>query len=243
MAKADFLIVGAQKCGTTTLHHHLVTHPDLFLPATKEVHFFDDDSRDWTAPDYSDYDAVFSAAEPGRLCGEITPAYMLHRRFLERIRVYNPQIRLIAILRDPIRRAWSNWRMEVSRDAEDLPFPQAIREGRERRTHDWRVYSYVDRGFYAGQIANMFDLFPRENCHFLLTDDLAVQPGKAVNDICAFLGCRPVQNIAPAVIQPIKSRDLGSISAQDSSYLAGLYAEDVRKTASLIGRDLDGWLR
>ena len=51
LAKADFLIVGAQKCGTTTLHHHLVTHPDLFLPATKEVHFFEEDSRDWTDTD------------------------------------------------------------------------------------------------------------------------------------------------------------------------------------------------
>lgn len=242
MPRVSFLIVGAQKSGTTTLHHHLSAHPELFLPACKEVHFFDDDSRDWQAPDHQAYEAHFSSAEPGRVCGEATPAYMLHRRFLERVHRYNAQMRVIAILRDPIQRAWSNWRMEVTRDAEDLPFSQAIREGRGRAKDDWRTYSYVERGFYAPQIANMVALFGRENCHFLLTDDLAADPDRALKGLCAFLGCRPPLNIRPAVIRPLESQDLGTIPPHDAAYLASLYARDLRRTAELIGRDLDAWL-
>lgn len=243
MPKASFLVVGAQKCGTTTLHHHLATHPELSLPARKELHFFDDDGHNWSAPDYAAYEAAFAPAGPGELRGEITPAYMLHRRFMERIRRYNPQMRLIAILRDPVQRAWSNWRMEVTRNAETLPFSQAIREGRHRTARDWRVFSYVERGFYARQIANMLELFPRENCHFLLTDDLAADPRTAVTEICTFLNRRPPTDVEPAVIRPLESRALGSLSPQDAAYLASVYADDIRRTAELIGRDLGGWLR
>ena len=184
-----------------------------------------------------------SQTQDQTLSAEITPVYMLHRRFLERIHTYNPHVRLIAILRDPVRRAWSNWRMEFTRGAEDLPFSQAIRDGRQGTNDDWRRFSYVERGFYANQIANILDLFPRENCHFLLTDDLAEDPLKAVNDICSFLTCRPLQSIQPAVIRPVESLELGPLPPQDAAYLASLYGEDVQRTAGLIGRDLSAWLR
>jgi hypothetical protein len=243
LPKVSFLVVGAQKSGTTTLHHHLAQQPDLYLPDRKELHFFDADSLDWSNPDYQTYEAFFAAATVGQICGEVTPAYMLHRRFLQRIQAYNPEMRLIAILRHPVERAWSNWRMLVTQDAETLPFSQAIREGRTRIAKDWRAYSYVERGFYADQIANMLELFPARNCHFVLTDDLARDPTAAITGICAFLDCPPPRlPVPPQMLRPLESRDLGALSPEDSAYLSRLYADDIRRTARLIGRNLDGWL-
>ncbi len=106
MAKVSFLVVGAQKAGTTTLYSHLAGHPPLFMSRRKELHFFDSDEHDWEHPDYTGFEAHFADASPGQICGEVTPIYMFRRRFLERIRRYNPHIRLVAILRNPISRAF-----------------------------------------------------------------------------------------------------------------------------------------
>ncbi|MFC3088051.1 sulfotransferase family protein [Tabrizicola soli] len=216
MPKVSFLVVGAQKSGTTTLHHHLAQQPDLYLPGCKEVHFFDGDSRDWSSPDYRAYEAFLTAAASTQICGEATPAYMVHRRFLERIRAYNPQMRLIAVLRHPVERAWSNWRMLVTQGAETLPFAQAIRDRRNRIAKNWRAYSYVERGFYADQIANILDLFPAGNCHFLLTEDLARDPTAAIGGTCALLDCpSPRLPVQPKVVKLLESRNLGPLSPNE----------------------------
>ena len=112
--RVDFAIAGVQKAGTTALFDYLSDEPELSLSHVKETHFFDDDERDWARPDYAPYHALFDAPD-GRLRGEATPIYLYWPKVLERICAYNPAMKLIVVLRDPVERAWSHWRMEFAR--------------------------------------------------------------------------------------------------------------------------------
>ena len=129
--QVNFLIAGAQKGGTTALFDYLAGFPDIAMPGTKELHFFDCEAQDWDAPDYAAYHERFPNPA-GRPCGEATPIYSYWPNSLERIATYNPAMRLILVLRDPVQRAWSHWRMEYARGPETEPFAWCIREGRQR---------------------------------------------------------------------------------------------------------------
>ncbi len=129
--RIDFIVVGAQKAGTTALHEYLASDPNYAVSKTKELHFFDDETCDWSAPDYARYHAQFDWDRPA-IRGETTPIYLYWPQSLERIAAYRPDIRLVAMLRDPVERAWSHWKMERSRGVETGDFSWCIREGRRR---------------------------------------------------------------------------------------------------------------
>ncbi len=146
---------GVQKAGTTTLFRYLQAHPQLAAPSRKETHFFDDETIDWANPDYGRLGSFFPESLGARRAFDATPIYLFWPPSLARIRAHNPDAKLMFMFRDPIERAWSQWNMETRRGADDLPFASAVREGRKRLKDNhqlgnaWRVYSYVERGFYA----------------------------------------------------------------------------------------------
>lgn len=246
--KVDFLVVGVQKAGTTALHAFLETHPSLALPiGEKEVHFFDQEEFDWDNPDYSDYHQCFEP-KAGQLVGEITPIYSYWQPCAERIYKYNPDMKLIMCLRDPVRRAFSNWEMEMSRGDERYKFPKAIRRGRRRVAKKGqygchRTFGYVERGFYAEQINRLLAYFPREQLHIFDFEHFKRQRDAVLDGVCSFLGIAPF-DVYPENTehQPtVKRADLGSILPDDAAYLADLYRSDTRKTAELTGLDLSHW--
>lgn len=242
----NFMIAGVQKAGTTALHHFLRCHPDIFMPARKELHFFNQDkATDWSAPDYAAYHQHFADASGYPLRGEATPAYCFMPKAAARIHAYNPAARLILMLRDPVSRAHSQWRMEVTRGDEDLTFSQAIREGRQREGYNLLHHSYVERGFYLGQIQRLRGLFGQDQCLILLNDDLRDDLQGVLDQCWHFLGCDAGRAPRPAnsVIRPMESDpQLAPISAQDAAYLRRIYATDIAATAKAIGRDLAHWL-
>lgn len=246
--RVSFLIVGAQKGGTTALHGQLQSVPDLYLHPAKELHFFDIDadrngSIDWSRPDHAGYEAQFSAARQDQICGEATPIYMFHPQSLDRIHAYNPRMKLVAILRQPAQRAWSHWRMETTRKRDGMPFSQAIREGRTRVAQNFRTFSYVERGFYGKQIRAMLSLFSPRQCHFLLDEDLRHQPEAALESLCRFLGvAAPSLPIRTEVEYFRSDPALARPDRDDITYLNALYHDDIADTAALIGRDLSHWL-
>lgn len=235
-ARVDFIIAGVQKAGTTALFDHLSELPDLALSDVKETHFFDDESQDWSDPDYDAYHRRFPAPD-GRLRGEATPIYTYWPGALERIATYRPDIRLIVMLRDPVERAWSHWRMERSRGAETEPFGWCIRQGRQRlfSATPWghhREFSYVERGFYAEQAARMFELFPRSQVLIVQAEHLRSDPEETLGRLCAFLGLP-----APG---PVRRREIHvgpemeGLDPRDADYLRGLYARDQARLAELL---------
>lgn len=233
----NFLVAGVQKGGTTALFDYLSDYGDIALPSEKELHFFDDESQDWSHPDYDGYHARFPEVG-GRPAGEATPIYAYWPRSLERICAYNPAMRLILVLRDPVERAWSHWRMETARGAETQPFGWCVREGRQRcfDAEPWghhREFSYVERGFYGEQLERIFEIFPRRQVLLLTSDGLRADPGAALGQVRTFLGLPPAP--APAPRRSHVGPDAGAPDPADVAFLRHIYAADAERLAALTG--------
>ncbi len=245
----DFLVGGVQKGGTTALHAHLADLPGVRLASVKEAHFFDDETVDWAAPDYGPYHALFPPQDD-RPAGEVTPIYLYWPNCLERIAAYDAGIKLVFLFRDPVERAWSQWRMEYARGWETEPFAWAIREGRARvdtpeAPGHHRVFSYVERGFYGAQLERLFALFPREQVLLLRSEDLKRESDATVRRVCRFIGAEePVEAVAPRRELVGKDIDYGgsTLTEADRRYLRGLYREDTQTFARLSGLDVGDWL-
>lgn len=239
--RVDFMVIGTHKGGTTALHAYLAEQPAFSVPAAKELHFFDDEAVDWARPDYRAYHRRFAADGWERIVGEATPIYCFWPQSLERIAAYNPAARLVFLLRDPVERAWSHWKMEVARGNERRPFAWCIREGRARlgagqpEGHR-RAFSYVERGFFGGQLERLLGLFPRRQLLILRSEDLRRRPNAALARLSAFLGAPPPQPVRPRLVHVAADIPYGSVlEPADVAYLRSLYAEDDTRLRRLTG--------
>jgi len=169
----EFLLVGAAKAGSTTIHDVLDQHKDIYLPVSKELHFFDDDSayakgRQW-------YESNFSKARAGQVAGEATPAYMSYPATAQRINeTLGDDIKLIFSLREPVSRAYSEFLHNRRRGFLEGEFEDAIEreiDGNELSAWDRRKFSFINRGYYARQISGFLKIFPRENMFFVIVEE------------------------------------------------------------------------
>lgn len=248
-AKVDLIIAGVQKGGTTALFDHLRDFPQIGLSRIKETHFFDDEARvDWSAPDYAAYHALFP--ETATIRAEATPIYAYWPNAIERIRAYHPGMKIILILRDPIERAWSHWKMEYARGLETQPFDWCIRAGRARVASGdptapgyHRVHSYVERGFYARQIERVLAAFPATQVRLFGSERLRADPEAILHEICAFVGiAAPTHPVRPRAVHVGREMDYPSmLTADDIALLQGIYAEDVAAVREMPGRVGNDW--
>jgi len=243
-----FFIAGVQKGGTTALDSVLRKHPSIQMAKVKEVHHFDDDAIDWSAPDHSRLHAAYDWEANGAVRGEATPITLYWPNALERLRCYNPRAKLLIGLRNPTFRAFSHWRMETKRGWDSLPFRQAI--GPEGRQRVWnapggvhRVFSYVERGLYACQVERLLTLFPRHQVLFFRTDRLWLEPGQVLDEVQDFIEVERRLAAQHRYVVPIDSSDFGPIPAEQRQMLDQVLAADIKCTAALSGLDLSDWLQ
>lgn len=241
MRQLDFFIVGVQKGGTTALDRMLRAHPSIQMSAKKEIHFFDNEQIDWSAPEYGPLHDQFDWSREA-LRGEATPIYIYWPHSMERLARYNPSARLIVCLRHPVYRAHSHWRMETKRGRDNLAFADAIRAGRARVGEAHRTYSYVERGFYASQLRRAFGLFDRRCMLFLRTDDLWSRTGHQLERVYRFLGVPPIEAASREYVVLVDTAGMEAMTDSDRDYLWRLYADDIAETAELTGLDLTDWL-
>jgi hypothetical protein len=191
----DFVVVGAQKGGTTTLFEHLRRHPDLCLPADKEAPFFNRPELFSRGVDHL-FDTYFPHPLPvGKLLGTVTPQYMCIAGCADRLASAFPSARLVAILRDPVDRAYSHYRMAVRRGMEERSFDDAIAamladDGavEAARASKALAETYVAWGEYGRTLSDYRDRFPAEQLLVALTDDLERDPAGVMAAIHGFLG-------------------------------------------------------
>ena len=187
----DFIIIGTQRGGTTSLYRYLAAHPEIGQASRKEVHYFDryyENGMDW-------YLAHFPERGEYRLVGEASPYYVFHPEAPERILAAVPQAKFILLLRNPVDRAYSQYQMKVERGLETLPFAEAIEREPERlaATDDpldpaWRHHSYLARGVYVNQIKRWFEYFPRDQFLIIKSEDFYAEPVQILHQTQAFLG-------------------------------------------------------
>jgi hypothetical protein len=243
--KVDFVIGGTQKGGTSALDAFLRQHPEICMPNDlKEVHFFDrEEMFRASKPDYEKYHAHFQPASQHRVIGEASPIYMYWNNAPSRIWSYNPQMKWILLLRNPVERAYSAWNMERQRDAEPLSFEDAIAQESERCREalplQHRIFSYADRGFYAAQLRRLFNIFGTENCLILLNEDLQREHERSLHNVFAFLGVD--QSIKPAQGRVFEHGYDKSLEPELYARLIKMFYFDIREVERLTGRDLSEW--
>jgi hypothetical protein len=179
----DFLVIGAHKSGTTALFQYLRHHPQLFLPPEKEIAFFSNDS--WFTQGWDKFaQEFFSQASNDNLLGTVTPQYMAYSHVPQRIRETMPDIKLIALLRNPVDRAFSHFRMAVRTNSENRAFEQVISEPQKEEA----LTGYLSLGEYGRILSRYRQYFPKERLLILFADDLETRPQFVLDSIARYLG-------------------------------------------------------
>lgn len=181
----DFLVIGAHKSGTTALFQYLRRHPQIFMPPEKEVSFFS--NEEWFAKGWQPFaQEFFKQAPTDALWGKVTPQYMAYPHVPERIAVNVPRVKLIALLRNPIDRAFSHYRMALRLNHETRTFDEIV-------THRVATSSSTDffsLGEYGRILAKFLKYFPTDQLLVVFTEDLEHQPQQLLDSILAYLGLR-----------------------------------------------------
>src|SRR5205085_11329026 len=216
-------------------------HPEICMPTTrKELHFFD---REEDNTDYKKYHVNFKPKPQHRAIGEASPIYMYWETAPYRIWKYNPKMNWLLALRNPVERAFSAWNMETKRGKEKLPFAEAIEKEAERCREalplQHRVYSYVDRGFYAHQVRRLFNIFGIRNVLILLSEELRSDHKKTLRRVFEFLDVD--SSFVPPEASVFEQEYSGKIDNQLRTRLIDMFDFDITEQETLIGRGLWWW--
>jgi hypothetical protein len=200
----NFIIIGAAKSGTTALYHYLRQHPEIYMSPVKEPrHFaFDPQELNFAGPgdaelhrssilDPAQYEALFKGANAThKALGEASPVYMCSPKAADRIAKKLPQVKLIAILRHPVDRAYSHYMHLIRDNVEPITeFEQALAAEDERVDKNWEYrWRYKALGFYSQQLERFFNLFDRRQIKIYLYEEFDKQPQQVLRDIYQFLG-------------------------------------------------------
>jgi len=244
----DFVIIGTQRGGTTSLHAYLNAHPQVMTPATKELHFLTDRHKrghDWYLGQFPE------ELPPDVITGEATPYALFHPLAPQRLQETAPAAKSIVLLRNPVDRAYSHFLLERSRGEEKLDFAAALDaeqerlDGEEARLSQDPAYasdphkhaSYMARGEYAGQLERWFGVFPKKQILIIRSEDLYERTAEAFSRVADFL------EINPDVKIPFATHNQSSGSPLDPAIrrrLSEHFAPFNARLADLLGWD-PGW--
>jgi hypothetical protein len=241
--RLDFIVGGAQKSGTTALHYFLKRNPQIALPDRQELHFFDDEEIFSRPIDYELLHRHFRSIGRSTIAGEITPSYLYWEPAMERIANYNPEIKLVVLLRNPIDRAFAHWNMQRFKDREPLDFLDALKEERQRITDmpsiESRRFAYVDRGFYSDQLDRVFKFFSREQVEIVKFEDFRDRKQETLDEIFEFLCVKPLRHVRD------KDRNVvpyeRAMRPDERKYLSGVFSAEITKLEQMLGWDLSDW--
>jgi hypothetical protein len=247
MPLPDFLIIGAPKAGTTALHAALATHPVLYMSPVKEPKFFltagpppsrgggPGDIQTWREHVWrrEDYEALFAGAPAGQLRAESTPFYLYDHPAQRRIRDLIPNVRMIAMLRDPVERAHSNWAHLWSAGLDPIgDFVKACADEDRRVAAGWaQFWHYTRLGRYGEQLEHLYTVVPQEQVLVLRYRDLVDSPVQTLDQICAFLGVE--QGIVTEVPRE-------NVTAHPDESLGHRAVSSVIRSAAAVSRHLPG---
>jgi hypothetical protein len=253
----DFLVVGSTRCGSTSIYHYLTAHPAVAPAVRKEIHFFDNQfSRGvgWYRRQFPSLvlgPLVARVRRRAFATGESTPYYLFHPHAARRVAAVAPAMRLVALVRDPVDRAWGDYHNKVARGFETLSFAEALdAEDRrlagevERMAEDESYYSFAHQHFtyrakgrYSEQLERWLSYFPREQLLVLRSEDLYADPTGATRSVASFLG---LPDWRPTNRDEYHRRPKPRMDPGLRRELAAYYAPWNRRLGELLGTD-PGW--
>lgn len=261
MILPNFIILGAAKAGTTALYHYLQQHPEIGMSRIKETNYLalKDDTLDFRGPGDCDYIRRFTiTTEAGyhdqfahcagkKAVGEASPLYLYDPKVPGEIEALVPTAKLIAILRNPVDRAYSAF-LHLIRDRRETTadFLEALQLEPSRIDDRWEhIWHYIAMGRYAEQLERYLARFPREQIRVILYDDFRADPASVLTDIIRFL------EVGPGHQFDLSIRHNEGLAFADRPRLCPAAAERIRESlrddtdrlASLLSRDLSHWTR
>lgn len=245
--KVSFIVVGAQKGGTSALHYFLKQNPGIALPRVKETDFFSYHYH----TDYRFYHRKFHPFMGERMMGEVSPSYMLEHEVVSvRIKAYNSEMKLIFILKNPVERAYSQYKMHLNKYGIKYSFEECLEIAKNNNGKDIifdpksglstkTLESYFEFGHYSRQIQSFQSHFPAHQMLFLRTEELLENHDVTLNRVFDFLGVPQVQ--VPAKI--IHSYQGAPMSEAAKLILYEEFQTEIESLEKMLGWDLQRWKR
>ncbi len=196
----NFLVIGAGKSGTTSLYEYLNEHPEVFMSPVKETNFFalegerlEDQETDpeqmrhypWSITDQASYTDLFKDATNQKAIGEVSPMYLYSKKAALTIKERMPQVKLIAILRQPTDRLYSRY-LHLARESRTPT--SSFEDVLDKQSIWWKRNDLIQEGFYHSHLNNYFELFPENQLHVVLYDDFRKNPQAVIKEIYQFIG-------------------------------------------------------
>ncbi len=199
--KPNFLIIGVPKAGTTSIYHHLRSHPDVYMPNTTELRYFNhkqvlnnvgtpgiEEISSKVCKSWGEYQEYFSSYNGEKAIGECTTNYFFFKECLQNIKgILGPTTKLILILREPVSRAFSNYQYMVRRGKEELSFDESLKQESTRRENQWdEGYRYTDASMYTDHIKNLKE--SGLNFKVFLFEDFISDISKFMSEMFTYIG-------------------------------------------------------
>ncbi|HKZ80420.1 MAG TPA: sulfotransferase domain-containing protein [Pyrinomonadaceae bacterium] len=252
----DFIIIGGQRCGTTSLYEYLISHPNVVRASTKEIHFFDinfERGLSWYRSHFPlrDFDSYRKRIAQKRITGEASPYYIFHPYALRRIAETTHRVKLIAILRNPIDRALSHYQHEVSIGYEKLSFAEAILQESQRLATEQDTmksdehyysfahqhYSYLSRGLYENQLRGLWQAgFSKKQVLVLQSEEFFADSERGYSELLEFL---ELPAWKPSKFERLNLQHYDHMTADMREHLRLFFEPHNQRLYHLLGRDLN----
>jgi hypothetical protein len=197
----NFVVVGAPKCGTTSLYFYLSDHPQVFLPHQKELHYF---SREFLMKNMNgpgdtnmlasicksmkEYRSHYKGARDEVAVGEFSPSYLYFHEVAPSIAETLGHPKIIVMLRNPVEKAYSQYMHLIRSERETVSFEQALDAERDRIKFGWSdFWRYAESSVYSHRLRTYLDIFGAQRVKVVIFDEFARNPGAIVKEICEFL--------------------------------------------------------
>ena len=253
----DFAVIGAQKCGTTSLYRLVTQHPCVKRAARKEVHYFDMNFKrgvNWYRAQFPLLAYKHYAKRVRKLdiiTGEASPYYLFHPHVPKRMAALIPQAKLIVLLRNPVERTYSHYHHELRRNIETLSFEDAIAIEEERLKDEidkllndetyysfkHQHFSYLSRGIYVDQLKAFEKYFDREQILILKSEDFFSNTSQMVERVFEFLN---LPEWRPKELESFNTGSYSKITPQMRTYLSDYFAPHNQRLYEYLGVDF-GW--
>ena len=255
----DFLIIGGQKCGTFSLFKYLTSHPNVFSPSIRDIYFFDVNSNYYKGKNF--YRKFFPTIFQKTYCiklkktkfftGEATPTYIFHPHAPKRIFETIPSVKLIALLRNPIDRAYSHYQMSYRRGREKQNFESAIKFEKENfkeefqkmldnedyYNFEFRNRAYLERSIYVDQLKLWYEIFPKEQILVLKAEDLFQKSQEIYNKTLSFFD---LPSYKLTEFKKFNASDYKGLDNKLRNELSEFFKPHNERLYKFLGRDF-GW--
>lgn len=248
----NFMIMGTQKGGTTFLFHHLCQHPDICEPKEKEIHFFNQRAHE----PIENYKHLFPSKidkilNPNLIAGEATPCYMIYPQVPALVHKHNPDTKIIVLLKNPIERAFSNYKHNVSMKREWYSFEDALKHeevrtnleyidiftSRKDAIKNYSNFSYKRKGIYAEQLGWIFRHFDRNQVLVVQSEELFAKPKETIKTVTDFLGTTPL-SLSEYPAKHVSTLNM-AINPDTRDYLREFYQDHNQSLFKMIGTTYD----